>query len=204
MKSSVQKHLKQYRAKRDFKKTPEPAGGKKKTSAKLRYVIQKHAASHLHYDFRLELHGVLLSWAVPKGPSLDSSVRRLAMHVEDHPLEYGGFEGTIPQGEYGGGTVMLWDRGTWEPVGDAEKAYRSGKLKFILHGEKLSGGWALFKIRGSYASKQNENAWLLLKEKDKFAKPETKGSITEEEPLSVLSGKDLDEISKSKKVWRSA
>src|SRR5438128_3574626 len=125
--------LKRYHQKRNFKKSPEPAGGKlKKSSKHLLYIIQKHAASHLHYDFRLELEGVLKSWAVPKGPSLDPAVKRLAMHVEDHPVAYGSFEGIIPEGEYGGGTVMLWDQGEWEPVGDPHKSYRAGKLKFKL------------------------------------------------------------------------
>src|SRR6478752_5791069 len=136
--------LEEYRRKRDFKKTPEPTGVvKKRQGRELFFCVQKHLASHLHYDFRLEHDGVLLSWAVPKGPSLDPSVKRLAMHVEDHPVEYGSFEGIIPQGEYGGGTVMLWDRGTWEPIGDARDGYRKGRLKFTLHGEKLRGGWML-------------------------------------------------------------
>src|SRR5438046_3077350 len=136
--------LERYRHKRDFGITPEPRGRVAARQAKeLAYVIQKHDASHLHYDFRLELGGVLLSWAVPKGPSLDPSVKRLAMQTEDHPVEYGGFEGTIPKGAYGGGTVMVWDRGTWEPEGDPEAAYRAGRLNFRLHGQKLTGGWHL-------------------------------------------------------------
>src|SRR3954468_11304112 len=140
--------LQQYHAKRDFRKTPEPHGrvGKRKGKA-LTFLIQKHAASHLHYDFRLELNGVLLSWAVPKGPSLDPADKRLAMHVEDHPLEYGGFEGTIPKGEYGGGTVMLWDRGTWTPEGDAHKALAKGHLSFSLDGQKLKGAWHLVRTK---------------------------------------------------------
>src|SRR6187200_2530500 len=136
------KKLTPYHKKRDFKKTTEPKG-KVSSQSKFLYIIQKHAASHLHYDFRLELNGVLLSWAVPKGPCLDPAVKRLAMHVEDHPVEYGSFEGIIPQGEYGGGTVMLWDRGDWEPVGNPHEGYREGKLKFELHGEKLRGRWML-------------------------------------------------------------
>src|SRR4030088_1719181 len=123
--------LREYKQKRHFSRTPEPEG-EKRTKEGHSYVIQKHAASHLHYDFRLELDGVLKSWAVPKGPSFDPSVKRLAMHVEDHPLEYGGFEGIIPEGEYGGGTVLLWDQGTWEPIDDPRKGYRDGSLKFEL------------------------------------------------------------------------
>src|SRR6476659_9864202 len=133
--------LKKYHGKRDFKKTPEPKGTLSHQSHHL-YIIQKHAASHLHYDFRLELNGVLKSWAVPKGPCLDPTVKRLAMHVEDHPIEYGTFEGIIPQGEYGGGTVLLWDEGTWEPLDDNPvEAYQKGHLRFILHAEKLQGRW---------------------------------------------------------------
>src|SRR5579872_6806973 len=134
--------LKEYQRKRDFKVTPEPSGDGRSTgkrAAKLAYVIQKHHASHLHYDFRLEMDGVLKSWAVPKGPSLDPSVKRLAMQVEDHTVDYGSFEGIIPEGEYGGGTVMVWDRGDWEPIGDPHQGYASGHLKFTLHGAKLRG-----------------------------------------------------------------
>src|SRR6478735_6907414 len=122
--------LKEYKRKRDFRKTPEPQGGKGHSASGLQFVIQKHAASRLHYDFRLELDGTLKSWAVPKGPSLDPSVKSLAVQVEDHPLDYAGFEGVIPKGQYGGGTVMIWDRGTWEPEVDAEKGFKQGKLKF--------------------------------------------------------------------------
>src|SRR5580658_2979617 len=135
--------LEEYRRKRDFRKTPEPSGARaRKRHAALSYVIQKHAARRLHYDFRLELDGTLKSWAVPKGPSLDPAQKRLAIQVEDHPLEYADFEGTIPAGEYGGGTVMVWDRGTWIPEGDAEADYRAGRLKFTLDGQKLKGSWA--------------------------------------------------------------
>src|SRR4249920_910407 len=142
--------LQRYEEKRDFKITPEPAGRiARRKSDNLSFVIQKHAASHLHYDFRLELDGVLLSWAIPKGPSLDPSDKRLAMHVEDHPLEYGDFEGVIPEKQYGGGTVMLWDRGTWKPKEDPVAGYAKGHLKFELEGENLKGGWTLVRTRGS-------------------------------------------------------
>jgi bifunctional non-homologous end joining protein LigD len=129
--------LDRYREKRSFANSPEPQGELEASPAGNLYVIQKHAASHLHYDLRLELDGVLKSWALPKGPSLDPAQKRLAVHVEDHPVEYGSFEGIIPEGEYGGGTVMLWDRGKWEPLGDPREGYAKGDLKFRLHGEKL-------------------------------------------------------------------
>src|SRR5215510_6553828 len=136
--------LERYREMRNFNVTPEPKGkvGKKRARG-LSFVVQKHAATRLHYDFRLELNGVLLSWSVPKGPSLDPKVKRLAMHVEDHPLAYADFEGIIPKGQYGGGTVLLWDRGTWEPLEDPRKGYAKGNLKFALHGKKLHGKWML-------------------------------------------------------------
>ncbi len=154
--------LKEYRHKRNFQKTREPRGKRPaRTSGKPAYVIQKHDASHLHYDFRLELGGVLKSWAVPKGPDLDPAIKRLAMQVEDHPLEYGGFEGTIPEGEYGAGTVMLWDHGAWEPIGDAAKGFREGHLKFTLHGEKLQGGWMLVH-KGGRSAEPDERAWFLF------------------------------------------
>ncbi|MBV9521157.1 MAG: ATP-dependent DNA ligase, partial [Alphaproteobacteria bacterium] len=145
--------LEQYRRKRDFAKTPEPSGRARRSAPqrgeRRSFVIQKHAARRLHYDFRLELDGVLKSWAVPKGPSLDPEEKRLAVHVEDHPLDYGGFEGVIPQGQYGGGTVMLWDRGYWlSEDGDATAAYRKGHLKFRLIGEKLRGRWVLVRMGG--------------------------------------------------------
>src|SRR5256885_8652257 len=147
--------LGKYHAKRDFSVTSEPKGARvRKKAARLVYVIQKHQASHLHYDFRLEWKGVLLSWAVPKGPSLDPSVKRLAVQVEDHPLEYAKFEGIIPRGEYGGGTVMIWDRGTWTPeVPDVDAALAKGELKFALHGKKLRGSWVLVRTRRTEAGK---------------------------------------------------
>src|SRR6186997_2649882 len=144
----IRKLLAKYRAKRDFSKTAEPRGDANvKVSKGLRFVVQKHAASHLHYDLRLELEGVFKSWAVTKGPSLDPQDRRLAVEVEDHPLDYGDFEGTIPKGQYGGGTVMLWDRGYWAADGDAAKALRKGELRFTLVGEKLQGSWVLVRLR---------------------------------------------------------
>lgn len=185
--------LKIYRKKRDFKQTPEPKGKVKKKSKYL-YVIQKHAASHLHYDLRLELNGVLLSWAVPKGPSLDPSVKRLAMHVEDHPIEYGSFEGMIPEGQYGGGTVMLWDKGEWIPEDkDPKKAYLKGHMTFILNAEKLNGLWKLIQIN------KNKKTWLLIKIQDAEAKSSRKFDITREKPNSVLSGKSIDQITENNK-----
>ncbi len=157
--------LEEYNAKRDFRRTPEP-GGNGGVEAGRRFVVQKHDASRLHYDFRLEIGGVLVSWAVPKGPSTDPSDRRLAVHVEDHPIAYGGFEGVIPKGQYGGGTVMLWDRGAWEPDGDAAQGLKKGKLSFTLHGERLRGGWTLTRIRGKDDDGDN---WLLIKRKDDAA-----------------------------------
>src|SRR5688500_15566001 len=196
--------LVEYRRKRHFNKTPEPRGNVKPKSPKsaLRCVIQKHAAGRLHYDFRLELEGVLKSWAVPKGPSLDPSVKALAVHVEDHPIEYGTFEGTIPQGEYGGGTVMLWDRGKWEPEADARKDYERGKLTFQLYGEKLQGRWTLIRMGGS-AGDGGKN-WLLKKLPDQYARPTTKYSVVEKLSNSVASGRTMDEIAgASDRVWTS-
>ena len=169
--------LEEYSRKRDFKKTPEPPPGRIKTrKEELSYLIQKHDATRLHYDFRLELDGVLLSWAVTKGPSLNPADKRLAVRTEDHPLSYGTFEGTIPQGEYGGGTVMMWDEGTWEPKGDPRAGLEKGHLSFVLHGERLKGGWGLIRMRGDG---KREN-WLLVKENDpKPARTErTRNSLT--------------------------
>src|SRR5215472_12914717 len=162
--------LSEYRKKRRFQVTSEPAGkisSARQKAGRLRFVVQKHRASHLHYDFRLEWDGVLLSWAVPKGPSLDPSIKRLAMQVEDHPIEYAEFEGIIPEGEYGGGTVMVWDRGAWTPESpDVDAALRKGDLKFSLEGEKLHGSWVLVRTRAGSSTKPS---WLLIKHRDAFA-----------------------------------
>ena len=198
--------LERYREKRNFRATPEPRGRIARGKAKeLSFVIQKHAASHLHYDFRLELNGVLLSWAVPKGPSLDPHDKRLAMHVEDHPLEYGGFEGIIPPRQYGSGTVMVWDRGTWHPIGDPVAGYQKGHLKFELDGEKLKGGWSLIRTHGSkYGGKSGKQAWLLIKESDEYAKEGNAARVVDEEPDSVVSGRSLEEIARDKaNEWHS-
>src|SRR6202158_2877026 len=160
--------LKDYEKKRRFKKTPEPGPEKKSTKTGRLFVVQKHRASHLHYDFRLEADGVLKSWAIPKGPPLDPSVKRLAMQVEDHPVDYAGFEGVIPEGEYGGGTVMVWDKGTWTPESpDPAAALEKGDLKFTLHGKKLKGSWVLVRTRGFGSS--TKTSWLLIKHRDDFA-----------------------------------
>ena len=197
--------LEKYRAKRDFKVTPEPPGKvARKGAHPLVFVIQKHAASHLHYDFRLELNGVLLSWAVPKGPSLDPADKRLAMHVEDHPLEYGSFEGVIPAAQYGAGTVMLWDRGTWVPRGDPAAGYAKGHLKFELHGEKLHGAFDLVRTGGSkYGGKSGKEAWLLIKEHDAHA--QSGGTpIVDSAPDSVATGQSLDDIAAARShTWQS-
>jgi bifunctional non-homologous end joining protein LigD len=178
-----------------FQISPEPSGKSRRAVAPKRallYVIQKHRATQLHYDLRLEFNGVLLSWAVPKGPSLDSSVKRLAMRVQDHPREYGGFEGIIPEGEYGGGTVMVWDNGEWLPESDGvEEALRKGDLKFTFRGKKLRGSWALVRTRG-YGSKEG-GSWLLIKHRDEFA---SKRDIVVEEPRSVLSRRLLADIAR--------
>ncbi len=191
--------LDEYRAKRDFKKSPEPSGKplKSRPRSKLFFCVQKHLASHLHYDLRLEHNGVLLSWAVPKGPSLDPSVKRLAMHVEDHPIEYGEFEGVIPEG-YGAGLVMLWDRGTWSPEAtDVDQALRKGDLKFTLDGYKLKGSWVLVRTRGG-----NGRSWLLIKHRDDWSGDL---DIAEFAPLSVKSGGAFEDIlaADNPAVWHS-
>ena len=175
--------LKRYRDKRDFTASPEPQSGAASAGARI-FVVQKHAASRLHYDFRLELGGTLKSWAVPKGPSLDPRDKRMAVHVEDHPIGYAEFEGTIPEGHYGAGTVVVWDRGTWTPVGDPAAGYAAGKLSFALHGHKLNGGWALVRMHGRRNEKQDP--WLLIKERDDAARDAAECSVVEAEPDSVL------------------
>ena len=194
--------LKPYREKRDFSRTPEPAPKRKRKSGrKLGYLIQKHAARRLHFDFRLEHDGALLSWAVPKGPSFDTADKRLAVRTEDHPIEYGKFEGTIPAGEYGAGTIMLWDTGAWEPDGDPDEGLAKGKLAFRLFGKRLVGKWALVRLRGGKRDKGKEN-WLLIKERDEYARAE-KRPVVERELRSVKSGRTMEEIARGRKVWHS-
>ncbi len=212
---ATREQLKEYRRKRDFVRTPEPDGAAPvagqgrpvRTRAprprrkRLRFIVQKHAASHLHYDFRLELDGVLKSWAVPKGPSLDPSVKRLAMEVEDHPIEYGRFEGIIPGGEYGGGTVMLWDRGTYRPETPVRgrdpqellrEGYERGDLKFFLNGERLKGGFVLVRMK-----RPGRPQWLLIKHRDEFA--ESGSDVTRDETTSVKSARTMEEIAQGKR-----
>jgi len=209
---AVDEQLARYRAMRDFKVTAEPAGSgaaekSSQPGSKLPFCVQKHAASHLHYDFRLGWNGVLKSWAVAKGPSYVVADKRLAVQVEDHPMEYGGFEGIIPAGQYGGGTVMLWDQGTWEPqpaYPDVAAGLRDGSLKFILHGTKLKGKWALIRMGGKSAGSASKPNWLLIKEHDPFERPVSAPAITDEEPDSVVTGRDLDAIARSQDhVWNS-
>jgi bifunctional non-homologous end joining protein LigD len=204
-KSEVERQLRRYRSMRDFGVTAEPAGGgAKNKKSELPFVIQKHAATRLHYDFRLGWRGVLKSWAVTKGPSYVTADKRLAVEVEDHPIEYGGFEGTIPKGQYGGGTVMLWDEGTWapQPGVDVDASLKSGQLKFILHGQKLQGKWALIRM-GARPGDTKPN-WLLIKEHDEFERSANAPAITEEMPDSVLTGRDMDAIAQaSDHVWQS-
>ena len=208
MASAPTRKLTEYRRKRDFSRTPEPTGSGdngKSSRATLRFVIQKHAASHLHFDFRLELGGVMKSWAVPKGPSLDPAVKRLAMEVEDHPIGYNTFEGTIPKGQYGGGTVMLWDRGTYtadESRADDEatlkREYAAGKMSFTLHGERLQGSFALIRTRGSSGKPQ----WLLMKHRDEHARPGS--DVVAEIATSVDTGRTMEEIASGRsRVWQS-
>jgi bifunctional non-homologous end joining protein LigD len=177
--------LARYREKRDFERTPEPAGAVPTATQGWSFCVQQHAARRLHYDFRLELDGVLKSWAIPRGPSLVPGEKRMAVATEDHPVEYGAFEGVIAEGEYGGGTVLLWDRGTWAPIGDPHEALAKGKLQLVLHGEKLRGKFRLIRLASG-------DAWLLLKSRDEHAT--SSGEIVEAAPKSVASGRTIDEI----------
>jgi bifunctional non-homologous end joining protein LigD len=188
--------LKDYWAKRDFKTTPEPKGRKAKSSIAPVFVIQKHAARRLHYDLRLEMDGVLKSWAVTRGPSLVPGEKRLSVHVEDHPMDYGDFEGTIPEGQYGAGTVIVWDRGTWTPVSDAKKGYAKGHLEFELEGEKLTGRWHLIRMRGK-AREKREN-WLLIKGEDSSARSAQDPDILVERPESAKTGRVIEEVAGAK------
>ncbi len=203
--------IKEYWRKRDFNKTAEPRGKKpalRKDSEALPFVIQKHDASRLHYDLRLEFDGVLKSWAVPKGPSLDPKEKRLAVEVEDHPLEYASFEGIIPEGEYGAGSVIVWDRGVWIADVDPRKAFQKGNIKFELRGEKLHGHWALVRMKRRERDKSNN--WLLIKERDAYAKPLEELDVLKKKPRSVISGKEVEDIAtkpgsrgKEPREWRA-
>ncbi|HKY72775.1 MAG TPA: DNA ligase D [Nitrospira sp.] len=207
--ATVAQQLKRYRGKRNFVKTPEPAGhpgGHLRPADGPIYVVQKHAATRLHYDFRLELDGTLKSWAVPKGPSLDPSQKRLAVHVEDHPMEYAEFEGVIPPKQYGAGTVLIWDRGVWRPQGNPHDGYRQGVLKFRLEGHKLHGGWTLVRMqsRRQEAGDDGKENWLLIKERDGEAKKGKAGEIVERLTESVESGREIKDVATAgARVWHS-
>ena len=194
--------LAEYRKKRKFDETPEPEGAAKPAKGNS-FVVQKHDASQLHYDFRLEIDGVLVSWAVPKGPSMNTKDKRLAMHVEDHPLDYGGFEGTIPEGNYGAGTVMVWDNGTFEPEGEnpAAEQMKAGDFKFTLHGKKLQGSFVLVHTGKRSADPRRARQWLLIKHRDEHADPAW--DINEHDG-SVLTGRTLPEISEGKPARKRA
>ena len=201
MASMADGKLSKYRSKRDFSKTAEPSGESAVTpSARRRFVIQKHDASHLHFDLRLELDGVFKSWALPRGPALDPKEKRLAVEVEDHPLEYGDFEGTIPEGEYGGGTVMLWDRGYWTPEGNENKSpeeqLKSGNLKFRLDGQRLHGSWVLVRMKRDRNGGRRTN-WLLIKHRDEFAREGIDDAVSDDD-RSVASGRTMAEIASGK------
>ena len=190
--------LREYQRKRRFGVTPEPPGQPgppARRTGRLRYVIHQHQARQLHYDLRLEWNGVLLSWAVPKGPSPDPAVKRLAVRVEDHPVDYAAFEGMIPEGEYGAGAVLVWDRGTWAPDDeDVDAALRRGELKFTLHGTKLKGSWVLVRTRSGYGGSSGRSAWLLIKHRDAYASDR---QLTASMPRSVISKRTLAEITKA-------
>ncbi|MEO6923862.1 MAG: non-homologous end-joining DNA ligase, partial [Bryocella sp.] len=215
---AVDEQLARYRSMRNFNVTAEPSGARKGSKTKvgtnaLPFVIQKHAASHLHYDFRLGWNGVLKSWAVAKGPSFYPGDRRLAIEVEDHPMEYGGFEGIIPKGQYGGGTVMVWDNGTWEPQPgheDIDAGLREGSLKFVMHGAKMHGKWTLVRMhsrpdsKGGRWSSSSKPSWLLIKEHDDFERGKDDPAITEQEPDSAITGRTMEQIAANEDhVWNS-
>lgn len=208
---AVDRQLERYRSMRDFDLSAEPRGGASQgkthgvTAKDQPFVVQKHAARQLHYDFRLCWQGVLKSWAVAKGPSYFTGDKRLAVEVEDHPMEYGGFEGTIPKGQYGGGTVMVWDYGIWTPVEDAQRGFAEGNLKFELTGTKLKGKWALIRMKHNPArDRSNKNNWLLIKERDEYAQPEGAPPITEAAPDSAITGRTIEEIAENQDhVWDS-
>jgi bifunctional non-homologous end joining protein LigD len=191
-----------YRRKRDFKKTTEPAGEHRTSTGGDSFVVQKHAARRLHYDFRLELDGVLKSWAVTRGPSYNPQDKRLAVRTEDHPLEYGGFEGTIPEGEYGGGSVIIWDNGSWRPLGDPHQGLKTGKLKFELFGQRLRGAWTLVRLATDREGNKREN-WLLIKERDELANQEPGEGLLEQFTTSVVSGHTVDDIGGTERQWSS-
>jgi bifunctional non-homologous end joining protein LigD len=199
--------LSTYHAKRDFARTREPRGKVVRGRGKHRFVIQRHDATRLHYDLRLELGGVYKSWAVTRTPSLDPAVKRLAVEVEDHPLEYGTFEGTIPQGQYGGGTVQLWDRGRWSPQGDdPERELKAGHLKIVMDGERMKGKWALIRMRDDEErpGRKLRHNWLLIKEVDDEARRGARGDALAKDVTSVKTGRTLEQIAaKSGKVWNS-
>ena len=174
--------LKRYKEKRNFGVTPEPEEGGASAPGTLQFVVQKHWATRLHYDFRIELDGAMKSWAVPKGPSYDTHDKRMAVHVEDHPISYNQFEGEIPPRQYGAGKVIIWDKGTWTPIGDARKGYKAGHLKFELHGHKLRGKWALVRM---HKKDDKQDAWLLIKEHDGYARPAAEFSVIDQFPDSV-------------------
>ena len=203
----VDRQLARYRDMRDFAMTAEPRGSttKSKSEEGLPFVIQKHAATRLHYDFRLGWRGVLKSWAVTKGPSYVPADKRLAVEVEDHPIEYGGFEGTIPKGQYGGGTVMIWDQGTWEPVEDIDEGFRKGSLKFLMHGTKMHGQWALIRMKGDrYGRSDGKPNWLLIKDRDDYSRGPDDPCITDEAPNSAVTGRSIEEIAADEDhVWNS-
>jgi bifunctional non-homologous end joining protein LigD len=205
---AVDRQLARYRAMRDFEITSEPRGGtgtrgRTQSREPMPFVVQKHAARQLHYDFRLGWRGVLKSWAVAKGPSYFTGDKRLAVEVEDHPMEYGGFEGTIPKGQYGGGTVMVWDYGEWQPLGDVDKDLEKGDLKFLLHGTKLKGKWVLVRMRRNRDRDRSDKPnWLLIKERDEYVQPEDTPAVTELAPDSAITGRTIEQIAESQDhVW---